>query len=88
MSSDRPEVRAVISALTGKIKASLLEMNAQELGNALYGLQNMTSDHREVRDLALALSEKVESSKYDLASQEIGKTRNLWYNACNRKAIS
>ena len=42
------KVRAVVNAITTKIQSSCLEMNAQELGNALYGLQNMTSDYPEV----------------------------------------
>ena len=43
------QVRAVVNAITTKIQSSCLEMNAQELGNALYGLQDMTSDYPEVR---------------------------------------
>lgn len=42
------QVRAVVNAITTKIQSSCLEMNAQELGNALYGLQDMTSDYPEV----------------------------------------
>ena len=38
-----------MNAITTKIQSSCLEMNAQELGNALYGLQDMTSDYPEVR---------------------------------------
>jgi hypothetical protein len=37
-----------VNAITTKIQSSCLEMNAQELGNALYGLQDMTSDYPEV----------------------------------------
>jgi hypothetical protein len=73
MKSDQPEVRAVINAITMKLQASQLEMNAQELGNALYGLQNMSCDYIEVRRLLAALTLKVSSSKHELTSQEIGR---------------
>ncbi len=36
-----PKVRALLAALTTKIKASNAILGAQAIGNALYGLQNM-----------------------------------------------
>ncbi|RYY81959.1 hypothetical protein EON63_14355 [archaeon] len=59
MNSAYPEVRQVCAALTVKIVSSCLEMNGQELGNSLFGLQNMSSYHRDVRKLLLAIAHKV-----------------------------
>ena len=56
MSSDHDEVRDVLSALAMKVDSCKEDLNAQALGNALYGLQRMSSDHVEVRDVLSALS--------------------------------
>jgi hypothetical protein len=46
----------VLSALAMKVDSCKEDLNAQALGNALYGLQRMSSDHVEVRDVFSALS--------------------------------
>ena len=80
MSTEQPEVRSVIHAITMKIQAFCLEMNTQELGNSMYGLQKMSCEYPpEVRRLLVALSQKISASKHDLTSQEIGNA--LFWNA-------
>jgi hypothetical protein len=49
MHSEVSEVRVLLSALTAKVKESVRELKAQEISNALYGLQGMNSDVPEVR---------------------------------------
>ena len=47
-------------------------MRAQEVGNALYGLQGMSSDNAEVRSLVRALSGQVERCREPLDPQSAG----------------
>jgi hypothetical protein len=63
MTYDCPELRALLNALTGRIDATKGNMDSQEIGNALYGLQSMSSDFPEVRNLAFKLAEKLKRSK-------------------------
>ena len=46
--------------------------DAQEVGNALHGMQSMSSDHAEVRSMVSALSGKVHSCKESLTAQNVG----------------
>ena len=46
--------------------------NAQNVGNALYGMQSMSSDHAEVRSMVSALLGKVHSCKESLNAQNVG----------------
>jgi hypothetical protein len=39
MKSEPDAIRQLVAALTDKCKASVLPLSAQEIGNALYGLQ-------------------------------------------------
>ncbi len=61
-----------MAALTTKIKASNAILNEQEIGNALYGLQNMGCDTQEVRALLTALTTKIKASNAILDAQAIG----------------
>jgi hypothetical protein len=72
MSSNHDEVRAVLSALDMKVQSCKEGLNAQAVGNTLYGLQKMSSDYAEVRDVLSALAMKVRSCKEDLTAQEVG----------------
>jgi len=47
-------------------------LRAQEVSNALYGLQGMSSDRQEVLDLVRVLTGKVESCRESLDAQHIG----------------
>ena len=47
-------------------------LDAQAIGNALYGLQGMSSEAKEVRDMLVVLTEKVKLSKELLDAQQIG----------------
>ena len=59
MSSDRPEVLELLSALPGNLVGSNESLAAHAVGNALYGLQGMSSDRPEVLRLLSALADKV-----------------------------
>lgn len=72
MSSDDPEVRSLVAALTTYLSQCRGAPRAQEIGNAVYGLQGMTGDHEEVRCLLRVLAVYVDSSTDTLSSQAIG----------------
>jgi hypothetical protein len=72
MSSDCPEVRALLAELTPKVKGCREELNAQAVGNALYGLQGMSSDCPEVRELLVHLLPKIVACTGRLSGQEVG----------------
>jgi hypothetical protein len=75
MRSDVQEVRDVLAALAAlapKIEGCREELDAQEVGNALYGLQNMRIDVREVRDVLAALAPKIKGCREELRAQEVG----------------
>jgi fructose-1,6-bisphosphatase len=64
MSSDHAEVRAILSALVCKVQSCKEDLNAQELGNALYGLQGMgfEGDSKLLLDVLLIQSDKLAGS--------------------------
>jgi hypothetical protein len=62
----------VLSVLATKVNSCKEGLNAQVVGNSLYGLQKMSSDHDEVRDVLSALAMKVDSCKEDLNAQALG----------------
>jgi hypothetical protein len=45
MSSDHVEVRSMISALSGKVHSCKESLDAQAVGNGLYGMQGIKGDH-------------------------------------------
>ena len=59
LQSDSTEVRGLISVLGAKVKGWRDDLNAQAVGNALYGLQGMSSDSVEVRGLISVLGAKL-----------------------------
>ena len=61
MSSDSAEVCAMLSALLPKVESCKEAFNAQNVGNALYGMKGMSSDSAEVCAMLSALVPKVES---------------------------
>jgi outer membrane murein-binding lipoprotein Lpp len=67
MSSDVREVKDVLAALAPKVESCREELDAQAVGNAVYGLQSMSSDVREVKDVLAALAPKVESCREELS---------------------
>jgi hypothetical protein len=72
MSSDSAEVRAILSALLPKVESCREAFNAQAVGNALYGMQQMSSDSAEVRAMLSALLPKVKSCREALKAQAVG----------------
>jgi hypothetical protein len=72
MSSDSVEVRAMLSALSPKVESCREALDAQAVGNALYGMQGMSSDSVEVRAMLSALLPKVESCREALKAQAVG----------------
>ena len=48
MSSEYPEVRALVNAMVLKVPDSLGNPSAQAVGMAMYGMKGMKSDHVEV----------------------------------------
>ncbi|WP_131781894.1 hypothetical protein [Legionella gresilensis] len=79
------EVQAVLIALTSKINASTVELDGQNIGNSLYGLQNMDAKSDAVQALLFALTNKVRASHAKLNSQELG---NALYGLQNMDAKS
>lgn len=71
MSSNRAEVRALLSVLTRHIEQSDSTLDAQAVSNSLYGLQLMSSDHVEVRTLLTVLSSKVEICTVIMSALEV-----------------
>lgn len=59
MCSDVVEVRAVLSALTNKVRTCKMDLSGQEVGNDIHGLQGMSSDVAELHDMLSALVMKV-----------------------------
>lgn len=72
MSSDEPQVRALLAALADRIALSKCYLSGQGIADALYGLYGMTSDCPELRALLKALSDRIDATRGKLDSQEIG----------------
>ena len=58
--------------LAGKVEDCQERLDAQNVGNALYGLQNKSSEHIEVRTLLGVLAGKVADCRERLKAQEVG----------------
>jgi hypothetical protein len=82
-SSDVPEVRAVLRELAIKINeiqptnaaGGIIRDNiftGQNIGNALWGLRNMSTDHTEVRKILAVLAPHIRRSQADLTGQNLG----------------
>ena len=69
---DSEEARQLVAALTPKVQHCREELDAQAVGNALYGLQQMGDSHVEVRQLVAALTPKVTQCREALGAQEVG----------------
>jgi very-short-patch-repair endonuclease len=65
------DVKDVLAALVPKIEGCREELDAQKVGNALYGLQNMSSDVEEVVGVLAALTPKIEGLSQRLLPQHI-----------------
>lgn len=73
MREDCPELRRLILAISDRIDATKGKLEAQEVGNALYGLQSLSSEKEEVRVLVAKLAEKLKRSKVYLRPQHIAR---------------
>ncbi len=62
----------MLSALAAKVRDCREPLSAQEVGNALYGLQGCSSDRAEVREVLSALAAKVRECREPLSAQEVG----------------
>ena len=74
MTSDCPELRALLAAVSDRIDETRGKLDSQEIGNALFGLQGMSSEMYEVRVIVAKLAEKIKRSKATLRSQHIGRS--------------
>eukprot|EP01035_Chromulina_nebulosa_P023217 gene23217-biopygen15317 len=73
MSSDHPEVfLQLLSALVPLFQSCEGQLSGQEVGNALYGLRNMSSDHPEVLQLLTTFAPLLQSCEGKLSGQNIG----------------
>jgi hypothetical protein len=72
MNSEYLEVRDILSALVPKVKSCSEALDAQAVGNTLYGLQGMNSEYLEVREILSALVPKVKSCSEALGAQAVG----------------
>jgi hypothetical protein len=62
----------VLSALASKIEGCKESLDAQAVGNALFGLKGMSSDRAEVLRVLSALAIKIEGCKESLSAQAVG----------------
>ena len=67
---DSAELRKLVAALAVKVQKCREDLDAQAVGNALYGLRRM-SDSQEVRQLLTALTVKVQQSREELSVQAV-----------------
>ena len=58
--SRSPVVARMLRAIAGAMNSSPHLLNAQAIGNALYGLQNCCNDHKDVEKVLSALADKLE----------------------------
>ena len=64
-------IKELLSALTPKIK-ECKQLDAQAVGNAMYGLQSMSSDVDEVRGVLRELTPKIKECRETLSAQAVG----------------
>jgi len=76
-SSEHSEVRSIIRVLAPQIAKCTETLDAQEIGNALYGLQGCSSEHSEVRSILKVLSPHIPKCTETLNAQAIGNAL-LW----------
>jgi uncharacterized protein YukE len=74
MSSEIGEVRSVLSALIPKISECKENFMAQNIGNTLYGLQDMSSEIEEVRSVLSVLAPKIRECKERFIAQNVGNS--------------
>ena len=71
MSDAHSEVRQLVAVLALKVQQCRKDLKAQEIGNALYGLQRMSDSNAEVRQLVAALAPKVQKCR-NIDAQAVG----------------
>jgi uncharacterized protein YukE len=71
LSSDVPQVRALLGVLAERIRESKCRLGGQGIADALFGLSNMRTDCSELRALLSALADKIDSKSGKLDAQEI-----------------
>jgi len=71
-SSEHAEVRSILKVLTPQIAKCSEPLNAQAVGNALYGLQGCSSEHAEVRSVLDALTPQIAKCSEPLSAQAVG----------------
>jgi len=74
MTSEHEEVRHLLSVLSAKVAQCIELLEAQNVGNALYGLRGMNSDYKEVRSIIIALTPKIATAREDLNGQALGNS--------------
>ncbi|STX29205.1 Response regulator consisting of a CheY-like receiver domain and a Fis-type HTH domain [Legionella beliardensis] len=79
------EVKEVLKALAERLNTLPIELDAQAIGNALYGLQSMDAKNEAVQAVLCALADKITASSASLNAQEIG---NALYGLQNMDARS
>jgi hypothetical protein len=72
MSSNEPQIKALLAALANSIKKSESSLSGQGIGDSLFGLTGMSTDCPELRALLSALCERIDAKVGKLDSQEIG----------------
>ena len=85
MDASSDAMQDLLKALTLKINQSKAVLEAQHIGNALYGLHNMDASSDAMQDLLKALTLKINQSKAVLEAQHIG---NALYGLHNMDASS
>ena len=83
--SDSDDGKRILNECSRAISEIEYSFNAKNIGNALYGLQNMDASSEEVKGLLKALTVKIRNSRANLNGQAIG---NSLYGLQNMNASS
>ena len=67
---DSEQTRELVAALTPKVRDCREALDAQAVGNALYGLQRM-GDSEQTRELVAALTPKVQQCRDELRESDV-----------------
>merc|ERR1711988_1492170 len=73
-SADSPEVRALVTEVTARIRASdRTVMTSAAIADSMYGLQGLSSDVQEVQNLLTELAKKVSVSPASFTPDQVGR---------------
>jgi hypothetical protein len=80
MSSDYPEVRDILSALSVKVSSCSESLSARQVDKALYGLRRMGKEYDEVGEMIFSLNTVLFKSNNDQNEVNITKNPDIHMN--------